>query len=154
MRDAKHAAARYLFQSCKRRIAQPNHRGRTLQSKNSRTRQHKSEVMKHKTKNRKPAQQSKKGNTQAKSPSLMQEKTAACFSLLYSLDSQTIKPIARQNIKKSPDIKKMQMKNEFSVSRFRFHPNKSETVAWKENENKSRATSKWKRTLHKNSTCA
>ena len=74
--------------------------------------------------------------------------------LLYSLDSQTIKPIARQNIKKSPDIKKMQMKNEFSVSRFRFHPNKSETVPWKENENKSRATSKWKRTPHKNSTCA
>ena len=81
-------------------------RGRTLQSKSSRTRQHKSEVMKHKTKNRKPAQQSKKGNTQAISPSLMQEKTAACFSLLYSLDSQTIKPIARQKIKKHRISKK------------------------------------------------
>ena len=73
--------------------------------------------MKHKTKNRKLTQQSKKGNTQAKSPSLMQEKTAACFSLLYSLDSQTIKPIARQKTRKWPDIEKIRKKHELSVKR-------------------------------------
>ena len=107
-------------------IQSENKRGRIQQTKISRTRQHRFEVMKLKTKNRKLTQQNKKGNTQAKSPSLMQEKMAACFSLLFSLDFKSIKPIAKQKTQKIRHIKKMQTKHEFSVSRFRFHPGKSE----------------------------
>ena len=113
MRHQKPASKALMrsWQNTRQRIT--NHRGRTLQTKISRTNIREIEVMKHKTKNRKLTQQNKKGNTQAKSPSLMQEKTAACFSLLYSLDFQTIKHIARQKIKNHRISKKCKQKTGF-----------------------------------------
>jgi len=45
----------------------------------------------------------------------------ACFSLLYSLELETIKSIAQQKMKNYQDIKKMQKKHVFSVSCFLLH---------------------------------
>ena len=62
-------------------------------------------------------------------PNLLLSRTreaADHFSLLFSLDFQTIKPIANKKMKKSQDIKKMQKIDVFSVSCFLFHPPETE----------------------------
>ena len=80
------------------------------------------------TKNQKPKTHTKqqKRKHPCRTPSSKQDEATACFSLLFSLDFKSIKPIAKQKHKKIRHIEKMQTKHEFSVSRFRFHPGKSE----------------------------
>ena len=96
-------------------------RGITLQTKISRSIQRKKEVMQQVTRNRKHNQLSKKGNTTAKLLLSHTREVTACFSLLYSLELETIKSIAQQKMKNYQDIKKMQKKHVFSVSCFLLH---------------------------------
>ena len=78
------------------------------------------------TSNTQHTRQDKKGNTNALLLLSHTREAAACFSLLYSLDIKTIKPIAKQKMKNYHDIKKMQKKHVLHVTCCMLHHPKSE----------------------------
>ena len=114
------------FNSCKHRNTK---RKQTRQNSANKNQPHQTTQNRgDETKNQKPKTHTKqqKRKHPCRTPSSKQDEATACFSLLFSLDFKSIKPIAKQKTQKIRHIKKMQTKHEFSVSRFRFHPGKSE----------------------------
>jgi len=68
----------------------------------------------------------KKGKTHALLLLSHTREEATCFSLLYSLELETIKPIAQQKMKNYLDIKKMQKKHVLHVTCCMLHHPKTE----------------------------
>ena len=114
------------FHSCKHRNTKPKQTRQNTLNKNQphQTTQNRGDA----TSNKQHAthQTRQKRNTTAKLLLSHMREAAACFSLLYSLDLETIKPIAQQKMKNYRDIKKMQKKHVLHVTCCMLHHPKTE----------------------------